>query len=104
MTCNPARARCRRRGWWAAPSTVGAWYALGLPRARGTGPVQVAEQGDLRHVVDQLEVGGGDHGDEWLLSSGAAGVPVEADGVELLGGHGRDAGTPAVHRRPEPLQ
>jgi hypothetical protein len=50
----------------------------GLPRARGTGPVQVAEQGDLRHVVDELEVGRPDDGDERLLGGVAPGVLVEA--------------------------
>src|SRR4029450_4518395 len=57
----------------------------GLRCTRGTGPVQVAEQGDLRHVVDELEVGRPDDGDERQLGGIGQGVLAGADGGEGLG-------------------
>src|SRR5215217_4886256 len=96
MTLHPCPSFRRRRGVPAAPSTVGEGCALGLPGVHRTGPVQVAEQGDLRHVVDELEVARPDDGDERHLGGVAPGVLAVADGVELLAGHGSDAVAPAA--------
>src|SRR5215208_5083624 len=93
--------------WTSMNSAIAPLLCLGIPLARatrGAGPIQVPEQGDLRHVVDELEVARPDDADEWQLGGVAPGVLAVPDGVELVAGYGRDAVAPAVHRRPEPLQ
>src|SRR4029453_9736466 len=84
-TCYSRSARGGGGGRGGPPHTS---PGPGRPPPRGAGPVQVAEQGDLRHVVDELEVGRPDDGDERQLGGIAQGVLAVAKGAGLLGGHG----------------
>jgi hypothetical protein len=60
---------------------------------------QVAEEGDLGHVVEELEVEA-----QMTVTNGSSGRSclgtAEADRVELLGGHRRDAAAPAAPNAP----
>ena len=68
------------------------------PHGSGTG----RGAGRSRHVMDQLKVGLPDDGDERHLGIVGPGALPKADHIQLLRRHGRNTGTPALQRRPQP--